>query len=189
MNFEISADEVEFAHLNVRTEKHGDEDVTAIDLKLCWTTGNEALAHFHPELRRALYVSPDSKQRPVDGVEPPLSARVFPALAPIKWTEEVTGIKLIIKHGIAGKSDLVLGDCTADHFVIESMDGGTVAITFRVRTVCKDERVLGKLGMLLKRDLPMAIEREHPEPAVGSATATPKAGRQQSVEEAFVGTR
>jgi hypothetical protein len=191
MNFEIAATDIEFAHLNVRSEKHGEEDVTAVDLKLVYITSHDVLKLFHPTLPALLYEF-DRAQQVVEGASPVMTARAFPALSPLKWNEEVTGLQLTIEHGLSGKSDIVLKDCTADHFVIEALDGGSVMLTFRLRTVCTDERILGKLGVLIKRDLPMAIKREH---EVNDAPATTtnvkpikatKPRKQQSVEDAFM---
>lgn len=189
MNFELTAADMEFAHLNVRSEKHGDDDVTAIDLKLIWTTSHDALTLFDARLARALYEF-DAKQAVVEGASPVMTARAFPLLQPLAWKDEVTGLKLTIEHGLAGKSDLVLNDCTADHFVIEALDGGSVKIAFRLRTLCKDERILGKLGMLIKRDLPMTIEREHAvegqaSPALAVVKGRQRKGREPTAEDIF----
>lgn len=187
MDFEISADDVRLMHLNVRSEKHGEDDVTAIDLKLQWTTSNDALRMFHPHLPEALYQH-DKKQATVDGIGPKMGARVFPDLGPLKWKQEVTGLKLTISHGINAKTDLVIADCSADHFVLEPLDGGSVDIVFRVRSICKDERILGKLGMLIKRDLPVDIERDSDvRPGDVVDLVKEKTGRRQRTAEEIFG--
>jgi hypothetical protein len=156
MQFAIENDEVRLAHLNVRMERHGEEEVTAIDLKLQWQTGTDALLLFHPDLRRSLYFAPDTKQRAVEGVDPVMS-RLFPNLAALKWKDEAAPMKLTIHHGLGGKSDLVLNDCSVDKFSIEALEGGTVDITLRVQAVCEDEKILGKLALLLHRDMPVTL--------------------------------
>lgn len=158
MDFTIPDAEVKLGHLNVRTEKHGDEDFTAVDLKLEWTTSNQNLAMFHPDLLELLFMPEPGHQKPVDGVQPIMPIRVFDdSLAPLHWTREVTGRRLVIRHGIKADTDLQIDDCTADKFVIEPMNGGTVVIGFRVRAKCDDERILGKLPILLNRTLPMHL--------------------------------
>lgn len=157
MDFTIPDADVKLGHLNVRTEKHGTDDITAVDLRLHWATSNVALGMFHPDLREALYAAEPGQQKRVAGVEAVMPVRLFPSMAPVKWTTEAVNRRLVIKWGIDGNTDLVLDDCTADSFVIQPLEGGTVDLTFRVRAVCEDERVLGKLPLLLNRTLPMQL--------------------------------
>lgn len=153
---EIHSAQVHLAHLNVRTETHGEEDKTAIDLKCRWTTGNEALLQFHPMLRPALYSPPPADQVPVDGVEPGLPVRNFTHLGPLRWGDEVRA-SLAIHHGLGDHEDILLGDCTVDGFAVECLEGGSVRITFTAKCVCEDERILGRLPLLLERDVPMTV--------------------------------
>lgn len=53
--FEITEGDVLLAHLNTRTEKHGDEDVGAIDLKIKCRAANTILDLFDPRLRSTLF--------------------------------------------------------------------------------------------------------------------------------------
>ncbi len=46
---------VKIAHINVRTETHGDEEVTAVDLKLTFDVPNFVLDKLSPTLRPSLY--------------------------------------------------------------------------------------------------------------------------------------
>lgn len=166
MDFRIDNDaDIKLEHLNVRVEKHGEADATAVDLKLEYVTGNKVLDQFHPDLREALYASEQGKSKRLPGIEQTLPIRVFTALQPLHWNEEAPSRKLIIRFGINGSTDLILPAATADHFVIQPLDGGSVALTFRVRACCDDERVLGRLPMLLNRLLPMRLEPDISVPA------------------------
>lgn len=201
MNFDIPAgSEVKFEHLNIRTERHGETDVTACDLKLAWETGNTVLQQFHPDLLEALYAPEDSKQKKVAGVPPVCPVRIFTALKPLKWDGVVTARKLTIDYGLGGGSDLVIPDAMADSFVISPLEGGTVVVTMRVAATCEDEHVLGRLPMLLKRTLPMRLEAMPDRADDDRAEAADTAGvsnltkaRQQrrsakTPEEAFTGS-
>jgi hypothetical protein len=157
MNFEILASEVRFSHLNVRTENHGDEEVTAIDLKLEWTTSNEVLEQFHPRLLAALYEAPSEAQQGLTGVPAARAVRTFSELAPLAWHGEVPAAALVMHHGLGEGQDLKIGHAAADNFVMTPLDGGTVEVSFRVRAVCEDERILGRLPLLLHRSLPMTL--------------------------------
>jgi hypothetical protein len=157
MKFEIHAAEVRLHHLNVRTESHGPDEVTAIDLGLIWETGNEVLAQFHPSLRRLLYSAAPATQPEVDGVEEVLPVRTFTELAPLHWSDEAAGLTLAMHHALGEGLDIVIAEAKADSFVLAAMEGGTVKVAFRVRAVCSDERALGRLPLLLKRILPMTL--------------------------------
>lgn len=159
MNFEIHGSEVQLRHLNVRTETHGEEEVTAIDLKLQWDTGNEVLAQFHPSLRTRLYSLPPPEQEPVPGLDPAPVVLQFPDLAPLHWKGAADGVTLAIHHALGEGEDIVLAQATADNFTLEPMEGGTVRVGLRVKAVCEDERILGRLPLLLHRHLPMSLMR------------------------------
>jgi hypothetical protein len=156
MNFQITPDaEVRLAHLNVRTERHGDKDRTAIDLKLEWLTRNSVLVQFDPALLGVLY---DVDVKPaLPEIEREFTTRRMSSLAPLHWIAESPNRCLTIRHGIDGTTDLHVHDAVADHFQITAQDEGIVLITLRVRALCEDERVLGKLPGLLNRLLPMSL--------------------------------
>lgn len=190
MNFEIPSDDVRLAHINVRSQRHGEDEVTAVDLKLEWTTSNVALGQFDPKLCEALYRAPDAAQQAVAGVEQHMPLRVFPGLGVLKWATELTGMRLTIAHGLGGKSDLVLHDCEVDRFVIEPLEGGSVKVVFRVQVVCEDANILGKLVTLLHCNLPLTLERQNPvEGDGGAANVKPIKGKAgASATDIFAGT-
>jgi len=181
MNFEIRGSEVQLQHLNVRTETHGDEEVTAIDLKLRWDTGNEVLAQFHPALRQRLYSLPPAEQEPVPGLDPEPVVLTFPELAPLHWHGEVKGCTLALHHALGEGADIVIGKATADGFTIEALQGGTVRIGLRVKALCEDERALGRLPLLLHRHVPMTLLRVRAQDE-GDATETLFAGDEEEQE-------
>lgn len=66
--FSITEQTATLAHINVRTERHGEEPAGAADLKIQFTAGNGVLSEFHPVLRSFLYKqeeSPDQAEMPV----------------------------------------------------------------------------------------------------------------------------
>lgn len=199
-NFSIENAKARLTHINLRNEKHGDEDVPAVDLKFEWPTSNDALALFHPDLRDAIFQqSPaDRAQTHVAGVPAALKALVFPSMLPLRWGTDSTGLRLTIDHGLGGKSDLVMHDCIADKFVIEPMEGGSVAITFRVRTTNIAEELFGRLASLLGHDVPLTLVRQHDaeddaddadDDAQAQKPAPKKGGKRKAseqIQEAFI---
>lgn len=176
MNFSIDSASVRLADVNPRVEKHGEEDRHAIDLKLQWTTSNEQLRQFDPSLPKLLYGvkdAPGKSSKPLAGVDEALAQLLFPNLGPLKWADVAGPMHLIVHYGASGKADIVLTDVTVDSFVIDALQGGSVKITLRARCICEDELILGRLNMLLHREVPVTLK---------SAPVAPDAkGRQQAI--------
>lgn len=153
---------VTIEHVNLRDEKHGDDTVAAIDVKLSMETSAEVLGLFHPALRQALYCkdphAPVAQQPPLE-LEPAaeLPNLRWPHLEPLRWSEDLEHRTLTIDYGIGGKSSLKLTDCKANGFRIEPMEGGTVRLTWRIQHAQPDERVVGKLSGLLKRQVNVTL--------------------------------
>jgi len=153
-----------FANLNLRPEKHGDENVPGADLKLQMTVSNDILAHFHPSLRSALFRAPHEGEadlvdnaQAADGQPANLSRLVFGnRLHALKWDAEIVGATATVHYGTGGKSDIVLEDSTVDGFVIEPMDGGSVVISMRVKC-SPDEKAVGKLSRLMGNEIEFSL--------------------------------
>ena len=149
---------VTIEHINLRDERHGDDSVPAIDLKLSMEASNEVLALFDPEPKRCLYckgAGAPEPQQSLDGMVPAvdLPNLRWPHLDPLKWSEDLTGRTLTIDYGLGGESCIRITDCTANNFRIEPKEGGTVRLTWRVQRSQPDERAIGKLAGLLKRQV------------------------------------
>lgn len=194
MKFEIVSGSAKLTHINLRTEQHGDEEKPAIDLKFEHATANDALNLVHPDLLESIFQEApgDRAQAHVAGVPRVLKALIFPDMKPFGWASELTGMRLTIDHGMGGKSDLVMGDCTVDKFVIRPLEGGTVEFTFRVRTTDVNAKLLDRLLGLLGHDVPLSLIRQN-DPTEGEASAdvTPIAKgkkKSQSVQQAFEAT-
>lgn len=130
----------------------------AIDLKLSMEASNDVLALFDPELKRCLYCKAGGStelQPSLDGIAPAvdLPNLRWPHLDPLRWSEDLTGRTLTIDYGLGGDSCIRITDCTANNFRIEPKEGGTVRLTWRVQRSQPDERAIGKLAGLLKRQV------------------------------------
>ena len=80
----------------------------------------------------------------------------FPQASPIKWDEDLEDYTVTIHHGLGGRSDVILGGCKVNGFVLEMKEGGTVALTCRVQ--CKpDEKQSGRLCMLVQTDCDISL--------------------------------
>lgn len=161
---------VNLRHVNVRSERHGDELVPALDLELVWQTGNHSLDMLHRRLRGRLFdaeLDDEFDDDDADGkldlpVDPDFPHVAIPGLHyPLKLDapDDVAGYVLLIDHGLGGKSDLKLHDCKVGKFRVTPIEGGSVEIMFRVSCSASiDERIAGKCSMAIGRDLSVTLE-------------------------------
>lgn len=155
--FNLENHEAKIASFNPRAEKHGDENVTAGDLKFEVTCSNSALDHFDKGLRKMLYRKPAAgEQTDLPLGDDGLTARKLPRLAPLKWDEDSPGYKLQIATGLAVDEALKLDDVELSNFVIEALDGGSVSITFRA-SFHPDGRTSGKLCQLIQETVDITL--------------------------------
>lgn len=156
--FGLEEQQAKIVSFNPRAEKHGDENVTAGDLKIECTSHSSVLDHFDKNLRKLLYRKPSSGEQsdlPL-GDSDGLTARKLPRLAPLRWDEDFPGYLLRIVTGLAVDEVLELEDVELSGFAFEAMEGGSVAITFRA-SFHPDGRASGKLCQLIQKTVEISL--------------------------------
>lgn len=131
--FELEQSKVTLVHLNPRTEKHGDADVPACDLKIQLHDTNGMLAMFHPTLRSHLYESDSSDQSVIEGVEGLTRRRFGSLIERVRLSTSLKGADVVIGFGLGDKSDIPLDTVDVDSFILDLLEGGTVGLTFRIK--------------------------------------------------------
>src|SRR5690348_12226440 len=155
--FSLDNQESKIANFNTRSEKHGDDNVKAADLKIECTMHSSVLDCFDKSLRKLLYRKPGAgEQTDLPLGDDGLTARKLPRLAPLKWDEDLPGYKLHIVTGLAVDEILKLEDVEISSFVFEAMDGGSVSITFRA-SLHPDGRAAGKLFQLVQETVKITL--------------------------------
>lgn len=129
--FEITEGDVLLAHLNTRTEKHGDEDIGAIDLKIKCRAANTILDLFDPRLRSTLFQRAGGGQQADMHSPEHLPQRVFPHIPAVNWDDKLEGYAAVIGTGL-GLVSVTLGQVKVHKFKFEPVDGGTVDLTYTV---------------------------------------------------------
>lgn len=152
MAFSLKRQSSKIAHLNVREEKHGEESVVAVDVKVQADVGNDFLDSLSPGLRAALY-APDGDQ--LAGLEAPLSLLRYPQLDSLHWNAPMGGLAFVI-HGARKSEDLEFGGNIEKALVLDAKEGGTVALTFQVQ-IHPDARELGALSSFLGRSTKVSV--------------------------------
>lgn len=148
---------IKLMNVNPRTEKHGQDDVLAVDLKIEWRTSNDVLAKFSPTLKDSLYCKAESPQGElVEEVQHTPNLR-HPFMGAFKWALEIPCAEFRVHHGIRDDNDIVFAEAKVNHFAFECQEGGTIAIFFRVQ-VLPDEIQIAKLMTLLNKEVHVSLE-------------------------------
>lgn len=156
--FEYERQLTRITHINVGQEKHGNQDVNAMDIDLRYTTGNQVLAMFSPTLKSTLFEKDDSNGE-IDPDENHLTALKHPKMGPIKWDETYENASATVHIGASGKADITFGDCKVRKFVIEPKQGGTVVVSYQVRCHPTDEQI-GKIAGKLNQEVFVTLDPE-----------------------------
>lgn len=136
--------EVKLCSMTPRTEKHGDDDVSAVSLRLRMTCANTMLDILQPGLRDALYKAVEGQEQ-LPGVEPATPLLRARGIESVKLTACFEGWTLAIDRGIDESDPIKLGGSKIDRFVVEPKEGGTTEIEWRVGSSDIDETEAGWL--------------------------------------------
>jgi len=162
--FSLQKHPVKIQHLNVRTENHGDEEVTAVDIKLGFDVPNVRLDELRAGLREALYeMDPNADPSLLDEGDHLTHVR-FPQLSTKKgrfsWSgsfEEV-GLHLHLGNG-RGKGDLHFVETKLNNFFITIKEGGTCSCEARAQVLPTPDETTKLVG-LLSRVVPTSIDMD-----------------------------
>lgn len=131
--FEVTDRSALIANVNFRAERHGDENKTAVDIKIELDAHKSALKHFDPALVDFLFREPAAGEQQrldvdVEDGDKSTALRV-PKIGALKWDEKFPGYELTIVEGMGLKKPLHL---VADlsKFTFEAREGGSVGIAF-----------------------------------------------------------
>ena len=129
------------------------------------STANDALSAFDGFLKGFLFTrnhQPGTEaQQDLDGVDPisdaPNLTAIGSRVGSLHWDLELTGYTLTIDHGLGGKSNMTVADCSVGNFRILPKEGGTVVIKFDVESADIPEKVFGKLATLKTREVKLTL--------------------------------
>ena len=166
MALQLKKQNAKIAHLNVREEKHGEDSVLAVDVKLKMDLANEFLDTLEAGLRKTLY-RPDDDQ--LEGIEAPMSILRFPQLAPLHWNAGQPNVVFTV-HGAKKADDMVFDGSIGKPLNLDSKQGGTVEVLMQVQVHPEPEQ-LAELGTMLGKTAKISVKpgeaQEPVEPAAG----------------------
>lgn len=149
------------SNVNIRSENHGDDHVTATDINFTFETGAKVLDSFAKGLRGLLY-SDDEKsgQSRVPGTgagDDGPQLRFNGVLGPLAIKKEGIGYKVGIEWGdIASTVKLDFTDVKICKIKVEPKDGGTVAVALQAQCKPKKEDY-GDLALLLQKEIRLTL--------------------------------
>ncbi|MGF6957965.1 hypothetical protein [Paraburkholderia youngii] len=144
MNFENH--EVMLEHINTRMERHGDEEVLALDLKITFDLPNSSLDQLSGTLRRSLYDADDT----TDMIDPDITPHLRnPQLGTLKWAGKYSPVLFVFHDGQSDDDDLRFADAKLDKISVLPQDGGTCSYTARVQVYPADSDDTARIVDLL----------------------------------------
>ncbi|MBB5469347.1 hypothetical protein HDG32_005494 [Paraburkholderia sp. CI2] len=154
---EFSKVPVKILHLNIRTELHGDEEKTAVDIKLGFDLPNHALDQLSPTLRPSLYTASDDPDLLGPDAEHMTHVK-NPQLGTLHWAGEFApvGLHLHTGNGRGTKGDLLFTDATFGKLAILVKEGGTCSCMARAQVLPNPDET-AKLVGLLKHEIPASL--------------------------------
>lgn len=180
-------------HINVRTERHGNDDVDAYDLDFVLHGQNSAiLSLLDKRLCASLYycheVREDQPELPdVEVIMPDL---LFPLMGEKHaWPDSMTGVDLVVDYGLGDElSNIKFEDGKAMTRHFEAKEGGTVLLHMRYQTSSMPDGALDKLRKKLKQTIAITLvqpERLRQEAVIDGTVGHPGAAEQMTPEQAL----
>ncbi|GAA7772096.1 hypothetical protein RN01_29320 [Cupriavidus sp. SHE] len=158
---ELDTDLVKINHVNPRNEKHGEDSVLAVDLKLQARLSNDVLSLFSSTLKSAFYHKDEAVQGDLVTDAGYLPNLKNPALGTVKWDGSWEHQRLVIHNGVKAEFDIVLDEAKVNKLSFDFQEGGTVFVNFRVQAH-PDESTAAKLLALLGQEVHMSLDYEDP---------------------------
>jgi hypothetical protein len=143
-------------NMNVRSETHGKEHITAVDLKFMAAMPGSVLDLFDADMRETFYTV---------GPEGTLTKLRHAKLLPLGWEQEYTGRAVTLDYGLGddGTKQLEFGDGRTSNlqligvklakFRFTPQEGGTVILEYRAQIAKVEAAAVGLLSSLLKHSV------------------------------------
>ncbi|MDR6886094.1 MULTISPECIES: hypothetical protein [Variovorax] len=160
---------VKLSNVQTRVEKHGDEEVMAIDLAVTWNTNNRSLTAIQKQLRNALFCNlaqesggaqeSNGAQAAMDlPVDEMPNVRVPGMDYPVKLDFQQVGARVEVAYGIDETTAIVLQLCKVHKFRVTPIEGGSAEVKFAVSSSADiDDHIIGTLSILQQRDISLKL--------------------------------
>jgi len=155
------------SNLNLRVERHGQENVAAGDLSVTLVVPNTTLATLASTLRHHLFVKDLSGQTDID--QDHVTALRYPEFGTLAWGKDYPNVDVTILYGV--DSPIFLEDCTVTKIKLTPHEGGSVSWALSIQGHPSDVDVV-KLRHLVQCDIDLtALQRDMPAPQAQTSLA------------------
>lgn len=147
MEFHLEKQAAKIAHINLREEKHGEETVLAIDVKVTADVPNDFLSYLAPTLKWSLYEKQPGQGEliPDDNHLPHLR---YTQLGELRWEGEMAKAEVLVSS--IDRPEDVQMQADINNLKFEPKEGGTVAISFRLQLLPSGSQSATLVGLLGK---------------------------------------
>lgn len=166
MILEIQELSCKLAHKNTRTERHGEQEIRAHDLKFTSKCPNKILDLIDPEIRPMLFykpVDPEGQQ------EIEVESDHLPALRcgllmgdkkPYHVAYKGAGYRCRLHIGIKEdrSDDILFADCNLVGIAFKAIDGGSIDLTFTIQLYPDDQSFEGDIEEYLGDTMSVSLE-------------------------------
>jgi len=165
MMLELTRHPMKIAHLNLRTEIHGDEEVSCVDITLKFHVPNSALNDLAAGLRETVYsvgtddlLGPDADH---------LTHVKYPQLGTLNWAGMYSGVALHVHSGNGkAKDDLTFSKAVWSRLKTKPLEGGTCECSARAQVQPTTDEA-AKLFGLLQHEVPVSLDTTNARSADG----------------------
>lgn len=125
----------------------------------------DILTCFDGSIKGILYCSGETaKQKQLDGVDYALAlTTVAEHVKRMRWEYAQTGCSVEIDHGIGGKRNLRLADCTVHRVTIKPEPGGSVELQWSIDAPALSDETRGKITGMKATEIQLTIEGPDPD--------------------------
>lgn len=152
---------VTLKHVNMRNEKHGNDDIDAHDLDFALEGPNfDVLGLLDSNLCESIYFrsKETEDQTEVEGTEQIRPNLKFPKLGALSWVDKLEGADLLIEYGTGRQaSNISLTGGKSQTKKVEAKEGGTTVLTFQFSTSNMPDGVLDKLRKKLNQEVTITL--------------------------------
>ena len=152
--FQLVRERCLLTNINLRSERHGDEQEPAIDLAFEFSGANNLLLKLHPDLRASFYRADDNADIDADHM-PHLR---YPAIGEVAWDLEVPRVRLELFDELSPAAGVVLTGGKVNKFKLTMTDGGTVKWKFRAQFSQPDPDDIARLVHFQNKACPVSLE-------------------------------
>lgn len=139
--YQLDQHEADFSHLNLRKERHGEDDAAAADLKFTLNAPNTILNTIDPAILPAFFRKADKGMQqnlPMDGSSD-LVALNLPMLGEQDINAKYEGYELSIGSLLEHIEAVFFADCKVKKISWKPLEGGSVSMAFTVSVLLDED--------------------------------------------------